>query len=653
MTSPMSMSMRVDRPRERMSVTLYPRSPATWIPDARVKRCFHCNAPFYMMRRKHHCRSCGRIFCSACTVHRHVIPSYFRTYAPSGAELGTRPQRTCDDCSEQLERASDVEWLIRALARMPVTMRELFGLRVLNHAWNSAVNTLLSLYRGLQYKLSCQEYSAVEADFLETHDQEFNGHIQWQLHLLSSLRQRGAIYRLRPRTRAVRVPCRQLLCNKLCCGTMSVNDVLRLGITGCLVRPDVRLRVIATWRLFVPDVHLRMMFWWVHFSCQYPALFKDGLVPICLARLDLAYALWFELELQLASPRKKKTVDAALSYMGRRIKEPLRSEITASMQFSSFLKEAAMNSHKLQTRFDQYFTVVARVRLPWRPSIWVNGGRVKRRLMSSSRPVLIELDTVDGVSKEYLLKHEDVRTDRLAMTIGYWIQALTRVRVFTYDVFPLSQSCGCVEMVPEATTLYALRAEEKMSLLNYMMTHNPQLNVLDLRRHIIHSCTGACLLGFTLGVGDRHLENILVRKDAALIHVDFGYILGDDPKHLHTPMRITEDMVDAMGGRDSDAFRSFTLMSQQAYEILRLHACFWYHLLVAEYYVFEDKSRHWKRIRDHVLDRFVPGEWNDQASLHIESVIYRASESSMGQRFSDMTHAVSNHLNGLMFSMEL
>ena len=149
MTSPMSMSMRVDRPRERMSVTLYPRSPATWIPDARVKRCFHCNAPFHMMRRKHHCRSCGRIFCSACTVHRHVIPSYFRTYAPSGTDLGTRPQRTCDDCSEQLERASDVEWLIRALARMPVTMQELFGLRVLNHAWNSAVNTLLSLYLSL------------------------------------------------------------------------------------------------------------------------------------------------------------------------------------------------------------------------------------------------------------------------------------------------------------------------------------------------------------------------------------------------------------------------------------------------------------------------------------------------------------------------
>ena len=47
------------------------------------------------------------------------------------------------------------------------------------------------------------------------------------------------------------------------------------------------------------------------------------------------------------------------------------------------------------------------------------------------------------------------------------------------------------------------------------------------------------------------------------------------------------------------------------------------------------------------------GNGTKQASLHIESVIHRASESSLSQRFSDMTHAVSNQINGLMFSMEL
>ena len=35
------------------------------MPDAIVKHCYACNLPFTMIRRKHHCRLCGNIFCNA------------------------------------------------------------------------------------------------------------------------------------------------------------------------------------------------------------------------------------------------------------------------------------------------------------------------------------------------------------------------------------------------------------------------------------------------------------------------------------------------------------------------------------------------------------------------------------------------------------
>ncbi|GAA5799820.1 hypothetical protein HPULCUR_005239 [Helicostylum pulchrum] len=37
-----------------------------WMPDEQCRECFDCNAPFNIFRRKHHCRTCGKIFCSKC-----------------------------------------------------------------------------------------------------------------------------------------------------------------------------------------------------------------------------------------------------------------------------------------------------------------------------------------------------------------------------------------------------------------------------------------------------------------------------------------------------------------------------------------------------------------------------------------------------------
>ncbi|KAF3909300.1 hypothetical protein ABW20_dc0108148 [Dactylellina cionopaga] len=38
-----------------------------WMKDENCKECFICQRPFTTFRRKHHCRTCGQIFCSRCT----------------------------------------------------------------------------------------------------------------------------------------------------------------------------------------------------------------------------------------------------------------------------------------------------------------------------------------------------------------------------------------------------------------------------------------------------------------------------------------------------------------------------------------------------------------------------------------------------------
>jgi hypothetical protein len=40
-----------------------------WMPDKLCRACYSCEAPFTLIRRKHHCRVCGMIFCSSCSAY--------------------------------------------------------------------------------------------------------------------------------------------------------------------------------------------------------------------------------------------------------------------------------------------------------------------------------------------------------------------------------------------------------------------------------------------------------------------------------------------------------------------------------------------------------------------------------------------------------
>ena len=51
-----------DRRRERRT-----EEPPTWIPDSMAPLCMGCGSAFSLVRRRHHCRSCGRVFCAKCS----------------------------------------------------------------------------------------------------------------------------------------------------------------------------------------------------------------------------------------------------------------------------------------------------------------------------------------------------------------------------------------------------------------------------------------------------------------------------------------------------------------------------------------------------------------------------------------------------------
>lgn len=67
-----------------------------WIEDSDAASCFRCRTEFSTMRRRHHCRACGQIFCHACSSKQAPIPKY-------GIE---KEVRVCDSCFDKLKSAA-------------------------------------------------------------------------------------------------------------------------------------------------------------------------------------------------------------------------------------------------------------------------------------------------------------------------------------------------------------------------------------------------------------------------------------------------------------------------------------------------------------------------------------------------------------------
>ncbi|XP_055307101.1 myotubularin-related protein 4 isoform X5 [Sitodiplosis mosellana] len=78
-------------------------SSVLWVPDHAVKICTSCQTEFWLGRRKHHCRSCGQIFCADCSEYWAALPD----------ERLFTPVRLCGPCYHTITK-SQVSFHIRS-----------------------------------------------------------------------------------------------------------------------------------------------------------------------------------------------------------------------------------------------------------------------------------------------------------------------------------------------------------------------------------------------------------------------------------------------------------------------------------------------------------------------------------------------------------
>ncbi|KAF8753444.1 PI3 PI4-kinase family [Rhizoctonia solani] len=134
---------------------------------------------------------------------------------------------------------------------------------------------------------------------------------------------------------------------------------------------------------------------------------------------------------------------------------------------------------------------------------------------------------------------DDLRQDQLVIQLFTLMDRLLRkenldLRLTPYDVLATSSTEGMIQFIPSSTIRIII--EQYSSVLGYLRAHYPDEGSVG-----------------TYGV-------------------DFGYILGRDPKPFPPPVKVCKEMVDAMGGAQSSHYARFKNYCFTAFSILRKSA---------------------------------------------------------------------------------
>jgi len=307
---------------------------------------------------------------------------------------------------------------------------------------------------------------------------------------------------------------------------------------------------------------------------------------------DLYYSVFRRIARQLP---QLMTLD--LTYISPALKEARNLELAVPGTYQSGKPIVRI------LRFDQVFTVIP----------------------SKQRPRKMTLKGSDGQAYTYVLKgHEDIRQDERVMQLFGLVNTLLNndtesfkrhLNIQKFPAIPLSQSSGLLGWVPNSDTLHNLIKDyrenrrillniehrimlqmapdydnltlmQKVEVFSYAMDNTTGKDLyrvlwlksksseswLERRTNYTRSLAVMSMVGYILGLGDRHPSNLLLdRITGKVIHIDFGdcfeVAMHREKYPERVPFRLTRMLTFAMEVSNIDG--SYKLSCEAVMRVIR------------------------------------------------------------------------------------
>lgn len=155
--------------------------------------------------------------------------------------------------------------------------------------------------------------------------------------------------------------------------------------------------------------------------------------------------------------------------------------------------------------------------------------------------------------------------------------------VHPYRILATGRTTGIIECVKNAMSFDALKKRRgyKDGLRGHLrrmaeFSPNPGEAFNAMQHNFVRSLASYSLMSYLFLVKDRHNGNILLDTAGHVIHIDFGFVFGIAPGgsfslEMSTPFKMTEEMLEVMGGMQSPFFSEFVTQFCCGFVALRTH----------------------------------------------------------------------------------
>ena len=174
-----------------------------------------------------------------------------------------------------------------------------------------------------------------------------------------------------------------------------------------------------------------------------------------------------------------------------------------------------------------------------------------------------------NIFKAIIKAGEDLKQEQFAtQLIGVFREIFSQNNVdcwlSSYEVISTGQDCGLVEMISNSLSMDQIKQKTGLSLKQFYIQYfgaEKKKKYQQAVKNFIRSLAGYSLVCYFLQIKDRHNGNILIDSKGHLIHIDFGFMLSNAPgkgfKFEKAPFKITDEMLELIGGINSDNFKEY------------------------------------------------------------------------------------------------